>query len=64
MARADQERIFERFYRVESAATMHSGTGLGLYISRELAEAMGGSLVLESTAVGKGSIFRLTLPLA
>jgi signal transduction histidine kinase len=64
IARADRERIFERFYRVESAATMHSGTGLGLYISRELAEAMGGSLVLESSAAGKGSTFRLTLPLA
>jgi signal transduction histidine kinase len=64
IAADDHERIFERFYRVESSASLHSGTGLGLYISRELAEAQGGSLDLESSAAGKGSTFRLTLPLA
>jgi signal transduction histidine kinase len=64
IAPTNQERIFERFYRVESSASLHSGTGLGLYISRELAEALGGDLVLESSTLGEGSIFRLTLPLA
>ena len=61
---ANQERIFERFYRVESSASLHSGTGLGLYISRQLAERLGGSLVMESTAAGKGTTFKLSLPLA
>lgn len=38
------------------------GTGLGLYISRELARAMGGDLILAESQVGKGSIFALILP--
>ena len=40
------------------------GTGLGLYISRELATAHGGSLMLEKSAPGDGSTFALWLPLA
>src|SRR5439155_2665265 len=40
------------------------GTGLGLFISRELAERHGGSLTLEHSEVGKGSIFVLRLPAA
>ncbi len=55
------ERIFERFFRADPTGV---GTGLGLYLSRGLAEAMGGSLVLESSRVGHGSVFRLTLPRA
>jgi signal transduction histidine kinase len=55
------ERVFERFFRVEPTG---SGTGLGLYISRGLAQAMGGSLVLESSTPGRGSSFLLTLPRA
>jgi len=53
------ERIFERFFRVDAAG---SGTGLGLYLSRGLADAMGGSLRLEASAAGLGSVFLLTLP--
>ena len=56
-----RERIFERFFRVDTAGT---GTGLGLYLSRGLAEAMGGSLGLEASAAGLGSVFLLTLPRA
>jgi signal transduction histidine kinase len=40
------------------------GTGLGLYLSRGLAEQMGGSLKLESSQTGKGSTFVLRLPAA
>jgi signal transduction histidine kinase len=58
------ERIFERFFRADSSATLHSGTGLGLYIARELASSVGGALVLESSAPGRGSSFKLTLPLS
>ena len=40
------------------------GTGLGLYLSRGLAEQMGGSLELQSSQAGKGSTFILRLPAA
>jgi signal transduction histidine kinase len=58
------ERVFEPFYRSENAAFDHvPGTGLGLYISRHLAESHGGSLVLEASDVDRGSTFALSLPL-
>ena len=59
---AEQERVFEKFYRVDPAmATGVGGSGLGLYISREIAQRMGGSLTLQSEP-GRGSTFRLQLP--
>ncbi len=54
------ERIFDRFYRVEGPQA--SGSGLGLAIARELAERMGGSVVLQS-APGR-TTFTLSLPAA
>jgi PAS domain-containing protein/anti-sigma regulatory factor (Ser/Thr protein kinase) len=60
VAKADQERIFEKFERVDP--TEAGGTGLGLYIARRLARTMGGDITLASTA-GKGARFTLTLPL-
>lgn len=56
----DVPRVFERFYR--SGQGKPSGTGLGLWISRGLAEAHGGSLTA-SSQLGEGSVFRLELPL-
>jgi PAS domain S-box-containing protein len=59
---ADRERIFEKFFRADPQMTYApSGTGLGLYISRELARRMGGSLVVNSTP-GAGATFVLELP--
>ena len=59
------ERIFEPFFRNEDPAFQQvPGTGLGLYISRQLAESHGGSLVIESSQVDRGSTFALRLPLA
>jgi signal transduction histidine kinase len=55
---ADQQRIFERFERVEPK---EGSTGLGLAISRRLARSMGGDVTLESTP-GEGARFTLTLP--
>ncbi len=56
--------IFEPFVQVRSDLTRTAeGTGLGLAISRDLARAMDGDLVVEST-VGQGSTFTLTLPLS
>ena len=64
IALADQSRIFEKFYRADpQLARSPGGTGLGLYISRELAQRMGGSLDLNSE-LGSGATFVVELPQA
>jgi PAS domain S-box-containing protein len=57
-----QERIFERFERLEETMKQ-TGTGLGLYITRRLARAMGGDVTVSSVP-GAGSTFLLRLPAA
>lgn len=61
IAREDQERIFQRFYRGRDGRSRMDGAGLGLAIARGLAELHGGTLELASTGPG-GTTFRLTLP--
>jgi two-component system sensor histidine kinase VicK len=59
----DLERIFDRFYVVnQSRSRDRSGTGLGLSIARELIEAHGGSIEVESV-FGEGATFTCRLPL-
>jgi signal transduction histidine kinase len=61
---AQQERIFEKFYRLDPNMTQGvGGTGLGLYICRELIDSMQGEIWVES-APGEGSTFSFELPVA
>ena len=58
----DRERVFGRFVQLDQSSTRRNGgTGLGLYLCRKLAGALGGSLTVEEAA-GGGACFRLTLP--
>jgi signal transduction histidine kinase len=59
IAPEDQDRVFDKFERVDPSEP--GGTGLGLYIARRLARAMGGDILLDS-APGQGARFTLTLP--
>ena len=61
IAPADMERLFVRFSRLEQGPDV-PGTGLGLYLARELARLHGGDIVAVSTP-GEGSVFTLSLPL-
>jgi signal transduction histidine kinase len=59
----DRERIFERFHQVDQTTTRRvGGVGLGLYICKKLAEAIGGELTLERSGAD-GSVFSFTIPL-
>jgi signal transduction histidine kinase len=62
---ADQvDKVFDKFHRVEDPMLMTTGgTGLGLYIARELTGAMGGTLTCTST-LGVGSVFAMSLNVA
>jgi two-component system, OmpR family, phosphate regulon sensor histidine kinase PhoR len=60
--KADQPRIFERFYRVDVARSREAGgTGLGLAIAKHLVEVHGGRLWVDSE-VGQGSQFHFSVP--
>jgi signal transduction histidine kinase len=62
IAPQDQARIFEEFSQVETKIQKRfKGTGLGLPLSRSLAELLGGELTIESIA-GQGSVFTLSIP--
>ncbi|HEX6349487.1 MAG TPA: HAMP domain-containing sensor histidine kinase [Candidatus Dormibacteraeota bacterium] len=63
IAPEEMDRLFTRFGRIANLETRHiGGTGLGLYLSRQLARMQGGDVTVSSTP-GKGSTFRFAVPL-
>ncbi|MFN0131628.1 MAG: ATP-binding protein [Phycisphaerales bacterium] len=65
MTPEQQSRLFKAFSQGDASMTRaHGGTGLGLVISRRLANLIGGDVTLVRTAVKEGSCFRIDLPLA
>lgn len=63
ITKQDQERIFQLFTKGNLTLTgQERGTGIGLYLARQLSEAQNGKLWLEYSEVGKGSVFSFLLP--
>ena len=62
---AEQRRIFEKFYRLDPNMNRGvGGTGLGLYICRELVRRMQGRVWVDSDGLGSGSTFHVEFPVA
>ena len=58
----DCQKVFERFYRVKKDQQMAPGTGLGLALVKHIVEEIHGGTVTVASQLGKGSVFRVTLP--
>lgn len=63
IAKEDQGKVFDRFFTTEGHGhQLNQGSGIGLSLAQDFAKVMGGAISVESE-LGKGSIFRLTLPI-
>lgn len=60
----EKEKLFQKFSRGEGGKTNTSGSGLGLYLAKQIAEAHGGDVAIDSPGVGKGSTFTIELKAA
>lgn len=59
-----QEKLFGKFEQINTdSASRPAGTGLGLYLSRQIARKMGGDITLITSAMGEGSVFEFSLPI-
>ena len=63
IAAAQLPHVFEQFWQADSAASQNKGLGLGLSIAKQLVELHGGTLVVASDGLGRGTTFRVRLPL-
>jgi PAS domain S-box-containing protein len=63
ISQEDQKKLFGKFAQANVMGDRPAGTGLGLYLSRELIQKMGGDLWIKSSEVGKGTTFAFTLPI-
>lgn len=64
IAEDELPRVFERFYQVDKSRGPQRGTGLGLAITKEIVEAHGGRISVESAGRDKGAVFRVWLPVS
>lgn len=64
LAPGESDKIFERFYRSPHTAGTVSGSGLGLWIARELIQACGGRVQAFSAGAGRGTMMRIDLPVS
>ena len=55
----EKEKLFQKFSRGEGGKTNTGGSGLGLYLAKQIAEAHGGHISIDSPGVGKGSTFSI-----
>ncbi len=62
LEKRELKRVFNRFYRVTSAAQLARGTGLGLFVSRQLMRQLGGNIRAASKGTGLGSSFTISVP--
>ena len=64
IAREDSQKLFKHFGKLGSTSDMnHEGIGLGLVIVKKIIEQVGGSIVIKSDGLGKGSAFEFIMPL-
>jgi two-component system CheB/CheR fusion protein len=65
IAEENMDKIFEGFFRVDTPySRIAEGTGLGLSLSKKLVELHGGNLKVESKGLNKGTLVRVTMPIA
>ncbi|MFV1966446.1 MAG: sensor histidine kinase [Pirellulaceae bacterium] len=62
LSEEDRQKVFQRFYRVKKGKDMASGTGLGLPLAKHIVEDVHGGSLTVTSQLGKGSLFRVTLP--